>query len=34
MEQLRAQLRDLGARIESVDQAHEAYLSGKTWPTI
>ncbi|WMT71915.1 DUF5677 domain-containing protein [Bradyrhizobium sp. Ash2021] len=34
MDQLREQLRDLGARIDSVNQAHEAYLSGKTWPAI
>jgi hypothetical protein len=32
MDHLREQLRDLGARINSVDQAHETYLSGKTWP--
>jgi uncharacterized protein DUF5677 len=34
MDQLREQLRDLGARIDSVDQAHETYLSGKSWPAI
>ena len=34
MDHLREQLRDLGARIESVDEAHETYLSGKTWPAI
>lgn len=34
MDHLREQLRDLGARIESVDQAHESYLSRKTWPAI
>jgi hypothetical protein len=34
MDQLREQLRDLGARIDSVNQTHEAYLSGKTWPAI
>jgi Family of unknown function (DUF5677) len=34
MDHLGEQLRDLGARIDSVDQAHEAYLSGKTWPAI
>jgi hypothetical protein len=33
-DQLREQLRDLGARISSVDQAHESYLSGKIWPVI
>lgn len=33
-DQLRQQLADLGARIESVDQAHESYLSAKTWPAI
>jgi hypothetical protein len=33
-DQLRPQLRDLGARITSVDEAHESYLSGKTWPAI
>jgi hypothetical protein len=32
--QLREQLRDLNARIDSADQAHENYLSGKTWPAI
>ncbi|KRR15676.1 hypothetical protein CQ13_13105 [Bradyrhizobium retamae] len=34
MDHLCEQLRDLGARIDSVDQAHEVYLSGKTWPAI
>lgn len=34
MDQLREQLRDLGARISWVNQAHETYLSGKTWPAI
>jgi hypothetical protein len=34
MNQLREQLRDLGARITLVNQAHEGYLSGKTWPAI
>jgi hypothetical protein len=34
MDQLRERLRDLGARIRSVDQAHETYLSNKTWPAI
>ena len=33
-DQLRPQLRDLGARITSIDEAHESYLSGKTWPAI
>jgi hypothetical protein len=32
--QLRDQLQDLNARIDSADRAHEAYLSGKTWPAI
>jgi hypothetical protein len=31
---LREQLRDLGERITSVDEAHESYLSGKAWPAI
>lgn len=34
LDQLREQLRDLAARIGSVDDAHESYLSGKTWPAI
>jgi hypothetical protein len=34
VDQLRAQLRDLSARIQSVDHAHETYLSRKTWPAI
>jgi hypothetical protein len=33
-DQLRPQLRELGARITSVDEAHESYLSGKAWPAI
>jgi hypothetical protein len=33
-DQLRPQLRDLAARITSVDEAHECYLSRKTWPAI
>lgn len=33
-DQFREQLRDLAARIETVDDAHERYLSGKTWPAI
>ncbi|MGY3079092.1 hypothetical protein ACVWZZ_005500 [Bradyrhizobium sp. LM6.10] len=33
-DQLRQQLADLGVRIESVDQAHESYLSAKAWPAI
>jgi hypothetical protein len=32
MDQLREKFRDLAARISSVDEAHERYLSGKTWP--
>jgi hypothetical protein len=31
---LREKLKDLNARIDMVDQAHEAYLSGKAWPAI
>lgn len=31
-DQLRYQLRDVAARISSVNEAHESYLSGKTWP--
>jgi hypothetical protein len=30
----RPQLRDLAARITFVDEAHESYLSNKTWPAI
>jgi hypothetical protein len=32
--QMREKLRDLDVRINVVDQAHEAYLSGETWPAI
>ncbi|MCA1503815.1 DUF5677 domain-containing protein [Bradyrhizobium sp. NBAIM02] len=34
MAPLREHLGDLGERITSVDQAHESYLSSKTWPAI
>lgn len=33
-DQLKHKLEDLHERIESADNAHEAYLTGKTWPEI
>jgi hypothetical protein len=32
--QLHEKLRDLNARIDTADHAHETYLSGRTWPAI
>jgi tellurite resistance-related uncharacterized protein len=32
--ELDGELRDLDSRVWMVDEAHEAYLSGKAWPQI